>query len=56
MAKTQMQWGQIQSIAKSSKGTKVQFDATMNQVGGKQFADAVKRQCQEQELLIEDQD
>ena len=56
MAATQLQWVNNQTIAKSSKATKVQFDSSMMQGDGKQFADAVKRQYQEQELLIEDQD
>jgi hypothetical protein len=56
MAATQMQWVQNQNISKSSKATKVQFDHTMVRGDGGQFADAVKRQYQEQELLIEDQD
>ena len=56
MGETQLQWVKNQTIAKSSKATKVQFDSSMMQGDGKQFADAVKRQYQEQELLIEDQD
>ena len=58
MGETQLQWVKNQTIAKSSKATKVQLDGTMRPEpgDGKQFADAVKRQYQEQELLIEDQD